>query len=304
VAELRSIDVEKTPDFPLWLFMRSYAPRTVVSYTNAITRMERWLRRRKRPTLRSASWEDVRDYAASIPLTYATRSNLQSALKAYWSWLDRRDCPAWAVQCPKKPDMLCKTLEADELERVLMLARSWAQARPLGMPRTMTRYLWPAVTFMYYVGLRREETVTRRWSDVDEDGWLHIVGKGGREASLPLHPEVVSALEPLDRYESKWIFPGRLPDDTGQDVRLASATLNNWVRFLGATAGVPRLTPHVFRHTSLTNALDKTQNLRAVMTFARHSDPKVTAGYTRTRRSELVEIVSLLDISANEDEDG
>lgn len=39
--------------------------------------------------------------------------------------------------------------------------------------------------------------------------------------------------------------------------------------------------------TSLTEALDGTKNLRAVMAFARHNKPDVTAGYTRTTNEQL-----------------
>lgn len=44
---------------------------------------------------------------------------------------------------------------------------------------------------------------------------------------------------------------------------------------------------HVLRHTSLTTALDATDNLRAVMAFARHNKPDVTARYTSTSNEQL-----------------
>ena len=57
-------------------------------------------------------------------------------------------------------------------------------------------------------------------------------------------------------------------------------------------AGLGHVTTHQLRHTSLTTALDNTENLRAVMEFARHERPQTTAGYTRrtkerVRRSRL-----------------
>jgi integrase len=56
---------------------------------------------------------------------------------------------------------------------------------------------------------------------------------------------------------------------------------------IGVRGGNPRFSTHVLRHTSLTTALDATYNLRAVMAFARHVKPDVTAGYTRTTSEQL-----------------
>lgn len=63
---------------------------------------------------------------------------------------------------------------------------------------------------------------------------------------------------------------------------------------MAAGLGV-ELTPHRLRHTSLAIANDETGNLRAVQTFARHADPRTMAGYTRTRRKELLRILSALE---------
>jgi hypothetical protein len=45
----------------------------------------------------------------------------------------------------------------------------------------------------------------------------------------------------------------------------------------------------------LTTALDNTGNLRSVMEFARHSRPQTTAGYTRTTKAQLVEVMEALE---------
>ena len=56
-----------------------------------------------------------------------------------------------------------------------------------------------------------------------------------------------------------------------------------------------RVTPHRLRHTALTTANDVTGDLRAVQDFAGHTDPAVTARYTRTSRDALSRAVMALD---------
>jgi len=54
-------------------------------------------------------------------------------------------------------------------------------------------------------------------------------------------------------------------------------------------------TTHRLRHTALTTALDRTENLRAVQSFARHANPAQTAGYTRTTLTQLQAVGAGLD---------
>ena len=81
-----------------------------------------------------------------------------------------------------------------------------------------------------------------------------------------------------------YIFPGR----QGYGPFVDPSTIWKWTRDVATAAGIEGwFSTHVLRHTSLTTALDATYNLRAVMAFARHNKPDVTAGYTRTTNEQL-----------------
>ena len=56
---------------------------------------------------------------------------------------------------------------------------------------------------------------------------------------------------------------------------------------LPATAGIrmPRMHPHMLRHTFVTTMLDAGVSLRDVQTAARHADPKTTTRYDRARKN-------------------
>ncbi|MGH3479836.1 MAG: tyrosine-type recombinase/integrase [Nocardioidaceae bacterium] len=58
------------------------------------------------------------------------------------------------------------------------------------------------------------------------------------------------------------------------------------LRRLADTAGVhlPRMHPHMFRHTFVTTMLDAGVDLRDVQIAARHTDPRTTMRYDRARK--------------------
>lgn len=92
------------------------------------------------------------------------------------------------------------------------------------------------------------------------------------------------------RTSSPFVFPGRFP---GRPI--SPATVWAWTKQVGEAAGIPELEPHELRHTALTTANDSLGDLRAVQTFARHSDPATTAIYTRTRKQRLRDVSESLD---------
>jgi integrase len=76
---------------------------------------------------------------------------------------------------------------------------------------------------------------------------------------------------------------------------VAPATVWDWTGQVAEAAGLGHVRTHQLRHTSLTTALDATENLRAVMEFARHERPQTTAGYTRTTKDQLRRVSDALD---------
>ncbi|MFN2486151.1 MAG: tyrosine-type recombinase/integrase [Acidimicrobiia bacterium] len=85
------------------------------------------------------------------------------------------------------------------------------------------------------------------------------------------------------------MFPGRISG------HVVPVTIGQWIGEVAEAAGVANLVPHRLRHTSLTWAVDAGKPLRDVQTFARHSDPAMTAKYTRTTSRKLQDVVEALD---------
>lgn len=276
----------KPGGFAWWLATHGYSDRTAGLYVRTVRRVDKAVRARTGQPLNRLGDDqamfELRTFAQTIPNTNASRSCLRRSVKAYWAYLGRKRSAATvirAIPCPRKPQMVCKALEPGEIAKLLVTAREFGPV------------VYAMVCLMYYAGLRREEVVNVRWPDVGE-GLLHVVGKGGVEAWQEIPPKLADAIVAIPRTsDGPWLFPGRYPG-----THLALNTVNVYVKQLGAAIGLgQRLAPHMIRHSGVAMVNDLTGDLRTAQTFARHADPRTTAGYTRTTRARLQQAVLALD---------
>jgi integrase len=259
------------------LFERELSPRTVRQYCGEAHNAEWWCEQQGY-TLRNVPALVLAQYVERRPKTWSSRSLTRKALRHYWDIFGRRNPPMWVLRLPKKPRMVCKALSDEDAARLARLARERGDNKGL------------ATLVAMYQGLRREEISAIRWSDLTDDGWINVFGKGSLPATLPLHPVVAAAFEHLERLNEGWVFPS--PIREGQHVH--PATVWDWIHRLAAEAGLEGVGPHQLRHTCLATANDRTGDLRAVQDFARHARPETTAGYTRSTEARLRSVVESL----------
>ncbi len=228
-------------------------------------------------TLLTADAFQLAAMAGQTANSHSFRGQLRCTLKHYYQWMNRMDAPLRAIRVPPQPAMVNKALEAEDAKRLVEAARGW----------------WPegaAVLFGMYLALRRAEIAKAEWSRFDENlEWYTVIGKFDKTATLPVHPALAAELAP--RRGTGYVFPGR----TGVRDHVNPSTIWKWTKQVGREADIDNLRTHQLRHTSLTTALDNTENLRSVMEFARHSRPQTTAGYTRTTKEQLRAVSEALD---------
>lgn len=248
--------------------------RTVGYYVRYVRRASTWLDSHDadlatcRPTI-------LAEWARTLPNSHSTRGQVAASLRHYWEWTDRVNPPAKAIRVPPRPEMVCRTLEAGETRDLVKVALGW----------------WPQGTVVLmglYLALRRFEIAKAEWRRFDGTlDWYTVMGKRSKTATLPVHPVLRAELE--GHRGEGWVFPGRFGGSVNP------VTVGEWIDHVAKAAGVVDLVPHRLRHTSLTWAVDAGTQLRDVQTFARHSDPGMTAKYTRTTSRRLREVVEALD---------
>jgi integrase/recombinase XerD len=111
---------------------------------------------------------------------------------------------------------------------------------------------------------------------------LRVCGKGGKVVLVPLPPAVGRA---IDRAVSERTAGPILLNRAGRRMDRHAATRR--LTCLAKNAGIrmPRMHPHMLRHTFVTTMLDAGVPLRDVQIAARHADPRTTMRYDRARRN-------------------
>jgi site-specific recombinase XerD len=141
------------------------------------------------------------------------------------------------------------------------------------------------IAMLGLLGLRIFEACGTNISDLGEEHGhrvLRVRGKGGKVVLIPLPPAVARA---LDRVVNGRESGPILRNTHGARMDRHAATRR--LKQLAATAGIrmPRMHPHMLRHTFVTTMLDAGVSLRDVQIAARHADPRTTMRYDRARKN-------------------
>lgn len=187
-------------------------------------------------------------------------------------------------------------------------ADGWAKLLEAAMARPdspIARRDVALIRLMHDRGLRRGEALGLDLAHVDlAAGTISIRGKGrSARETLTVGPKVVEAL-------SRWIAsrgptpgplfvrldPGQDAPDEGSDGRLTGYSVARIVAGLSKRAGLDRVArPHGLRHSSITEALDRGHDVRAVARFSRHKSLDILMVYDDNRRDLGGEIAKELE---------
>jgi integrase/recombinase XerD len=135
------------------------------------------------------------------------------------------------------------------------------------------------------LGLRIFEATGANIADLGEEHGhrvLRVHGKGDKSCASPLPPAVSRA---LDQAIDQRVAGSILLTQRGRRMDRHAATRR--LRHLATAAGMllPRMHPHMLRHTFVTTSFDTDVDLRDVQIAARHADPRTTMRYDRARQN-------------------
>jgi integrase/recombinase XerD len=141
------------------------------------------------------------------------------------------------------------------------------------------------IALLGLLGLRIFEACGASIGDLGEEHGhrvLQVHGKGGKVVLVPLPPAVARA---IDRAVDTRTGGPILRNTLGVRRDRHAATRRR--KCLTETAGIhmPRMHPHMLRHTFVTTMLDAGVSLCDVQIAARHADPRTTMRYDRARKN-------------------
>jgi len=206
-------------------------------------------------------------FVADLP-SAGTRQTYYSALRAWHLWLQwsghRDDDPMLRMKRPRAPRRQPHPVATSHIDVLL-------SSGIRGRTRT-------AVLLCSYQGLRVHEAAKIRGEDVDLIArTLRVVGKGGVDEVVPLHPLIAAEAQRYPR-RGYW-FPSHTRP--GRPIRRES--LSAAISRAMHRAGIPA-SAHSLRHWYATELLEAGADARTVQTLMRHASLATTAIYTRVSR--------------------
>ncbi len=271
-------------------YERRMSPNTERNYRRDIEALCRYLERED-----LSGWQDIDSYHIRAFASWCHRRGLaprsiqrrMSALRGFFRFLLREgrveSNPAADVPSPKLPKRLPKTLDVDQIARLLEISGD----SPLALRDRAIMELF------YSSGMRLAELVGLKITDLDlAEGTVRVVGKGSKTRILPVGSKAREAIAAWLRARSE--MPGHELDALflsrrGQPLspRAVQTRLREWSRRIGMATGV---NPHLLRHSFATHLLESSGDLRSVQELLGHADISTTQIYTHLDFQHLARI--------------
>ena len=241
--------------------------------------------------LRHTRLDDLHRFAASlldVGISPVSIARILSGVRSFFPFLlldgYLEADPSELLESPKKPDRLPTVLtlaEVDALEAAI----------DLSLPEGRRDHC--IVEVLYSCGLRVSELCSLRLSDLFlDEGFLRVLGKGGKQRLVPVSPRVLGEIRGwMDERSGIDIRPGEedilfLSHRRGR--RLSRITVFHNLQAIAARAGLQKhISPHTLRHTFATHLLEGGANLRAIQMMLGHESIRTTQLYTHLDRAFL-----------------
>jgi site-specific recombinase XerD len=275
---------------------RDAAARTRRAYALDVGQFARWaLARRLLPEL--VGVKDVRRYIALLSGANAapsTTARKLAALRALFA--SQREHgritqnPADLVSTPRRSSYLPRVLKEKEAARLLdaIPARNSLEQRDQAL-----------FELAYGCGLRAEELVSLKITDIDYDGeQLRVEGKGGKTRYLPVGEVAMAAVRLYIGRGRNGLTAPSAPGGRAEEERAlflsktgkppGTSDVRRRLRVWATRAQIPGgATPHALRHSFATHLLDGGADLRSIQELLGHASVSTTQVYTRVESARL-----------------
>ncbi|RNF82849.1 tyrosine recombinase XerC [Montanilutibacter psychrotolerans] len=265
---------------------RRASAHTLDAYRRDLTALSEWTSAQGIDLL-ALHAEQLRGFIAAEHRRGLSPKSLQrrlSACRSLYAWLLKMGrvaaSPAAAIRAPKAPRKLPQVLDPDEAKVLVEVPTDV----PLGLRDRALLELF------YSSGVRLSELCALRWRDLDlADGLVTVLGKGGKQRSVPLGSHARAALAEFRAStgadNALPVFPGR----GGGPITPRAIQLR--MRTLAQRQGLfKRVHPHLLRHSFASHILESSGDLRGVQELLGHADIATTQIYTHLDFQHLARV--------------
>ena len=280
--ELSQTSISEISKYRRWLESHRYPDTTVRTYTSMLETFLKFV------SPREASECDaddivtmVNDYILPEGLSYSFQNQLISAVKKYYTEINRSVFDPGTITRPRVRHRLPNVLSKEEVRRILNAPMNEKHRAILSL--------------IYGCGLRRSEAIMLETGDVDRDRMLLAVrqSKGFKDRIVPISARLVGMLdEYLKRYRPvTYLFEGQR-----QGGPYSPTSVEKIFRRACIRAGIKKnITLHGLRHSYATHLLEAGTDLRYIQEILGHKSSKTTEIYTHVTEQSIRNIRSPFD---------
>ncbi len=278
---------------------RQLSSHTITNYQRDLNRFISYLDNQSITGWSNVSETNVRSYVSSRHRQQLAARSLQrelSAIRSFFNYLITEQVirynPAKSVQAPKAKQPLPKTLDVDQLQRLLEITDN----EPLAIRDRAILELF------YSSGLRLAELVSLDLDQLDlSQAMLSVTGKGNKTRRLPVGRKAIEALQQwlnirkdFTRTDNNAVFLSQ------QGARLSARSVQQRMRHWAQKQGLnSHVHPHMLRHSFASHVLESSGDLRAVQELLGHSDINTTQIYTHLDFQHLASVYDKAHPRAN-----
>lgn len=289
---------------------RRCSSHTLASYRQSLSKLTAFCTLHAIDDWHALTSHQVRALAAAhhrIGLGARSIQHLLSVVRSFFDYLMREGVlpsnPAVGIRAPKVPRKLPKTLDVDQIGRLLgdqMGRLSEPQMDQLPQPNLAPPGLSPLLVrdlaileLMYSSGLRLSEITHLECADVDlTDAMVRVIGKGNKTRLVPVGSYAIAALQhwlshriALAGVDEAALFV------SVRGMRLTPRAVQLRVGHWAATHGSGgHVHPHMLRHSFASHLLESSGDLRAVQELLGHADLSTTQIYTHLDFQHLANV--------------
>jgi integrase/recombinase XerC len=273
---------------------RRLSPHTGAAYQRDLAQLAAWCDKQGLDDWPTLDHGHVRSFAARSHAAGIGPRSIQrrlSAIRSFFHFLQREGLcahnPAVDVQAPKAGKRLPRTLDADQMARVLEPSPADSSD-----PRLAARDL-AIMELLYSSGLRLAELTGLDLEQLDlADRTVRVTGKGSKVRIVPVGKQAVTALRAWLKARAEFAKPDEKAVFLGRNGnRLGSRAIQHRLVQISRKQGLPvRLHPHLFRHSFATHLLESSHDLRGVQEMLGHADISTTQVYTHLDFQHLAHI--------------
>jgi integrase/recombinase XerC len=279
-------------------FEKRYAEHTVEAYRNDIAQFSGFLEGLGIEHLFFVKTSQVRLWLVELSENGASPSTLRrkaSSLNTYYKFAIRKGIasinPAKGISLPKLPKRLPTYIEEPRLHKMMEQVESFSTEFP-GVRDQLI------IEILYSTGIRRQELLNLKWSDVNEAAMsIKVLGKGNKERLVPISERLLQLLR-FYRSVYRQFFEGQqMPEQiilTNKGTTAYPELVYHSVRkYLSLCSTQNKKSPHVLRHSFATHMSNHGAPLNDIKELLGHASLASTQVYTHNTIEQLKEVYKI-----------